>query len=155
MSVTAGLIVGILFSALGLTFAVKAIRFRRKAVKTIGVIVESKSQREIWTKQANKEGRKVLMELPAPESDESERWTITVEFTDTTGFKKRGNVEVSKVADQQVYQVGDPQPILYDPDRPWEIQTTMSLNWFGPLVVGMLGMIFVAISIVLWITSTS
>lgn len=92
-----------------------------------------------------------MTKLPAPEPGESEWWTITVEFADAAGATRRANVEVSKVAGRQAYQVGDPLEILYDPERPWEIQTGTAWNWFGPLVLGAFGTVFVAAGVVLWI----
>jgi hypothetical protein len=143
--------VGGLFAALGLTAAVKGVRFRRRAARTAGVIVESKSRREVWAERARKEGQKLLTELPAGGPGESELWTITVEFADAAGTTRRATTEVSKADGRQVYQVGDQQPILYDPERPWEIQTDAAWNWVGPLVVGVFGSAFVVVGLLLWI----
>jgi hypothetical protein len=145
------LAVGSIFASLGFTSAVKALRFQQRAHRATGVIVAAKSRRELWAESAQKEGRKVLTELPMPSPGESEWWTITVEFADAAGATRRANVDVSKVAGEQAYQVGDPQPILYDPEPPWEIQTDTAWNWFGPLVLGALGTVFVAAGVVLWI----
>lgn len=46
------LAVGGIFASLGFTFAVKALRFRRRALWATGVIVAAKSQRELWAERA-------------------------------------------------------------------------------------------------------
>jgi hypothetical protein len=144
-------LVGGIFCALGFASAIKGLRFRRSAIRTVGVIVESMSRREAWLARAHKEGRKLLTELPAYESGENVPWIITVEFVDTTGTERRATLDVDKAVGRSVYQVGDQQPILFDPGRPWEIQTDTSLNVFGPFAVGLFGAVFVTIGVVLWI----
>jgi hypothetical protein len=129
------LMAGVVCSALALTLAVKALRFRRRAVKAVGVIVESKNPRG---------------------PGESDGWAITVEFADEAGSQRRGTATVSKVAWRRAYQVGDQQPILYDPEHPWEIQADTFLERFvGPLILAALGAGCITAGVAVWIFGIS
>jgi hypothetical protein len=147
--------VGGIFAAIGFTFFVKILRFRREALRTTGVIVASQSVRELRAERSRKEGNQVLTEAPTPSSSECQRWTITVEFAEATGTARRANLDVSKAAGDQVYRVGDPQSVLYHPDRPWEIQIDASSTWIGPLLLGLLGAFFVVAGMISWIVGMS
>jgi hypothetical protein len=96
------------------------------------------------------EGKKFLTESPAAEPGEHETWIITVEFEDAAGAMRQGTAEVSKPRGRQVHEVGDQVPILYDPARPWDLRLPTFLNWFGPLVVGALGTVFLTVGLLLW-----
>jgi hypothetical protein len=130
------LTVGGFFSALAFPAVVKTLRFRGTAVETVATITAAQ-RGGIWPaiERDRMEGVKALIELPETDAGEPEPWILSVEFEDATGAKRRGFAEVSRPAAQRAYEVGDPVPILYEPQRPWDAQTDTFLTWFGPLLV--------------------
>jgi hypothetical protein len=140
-------LVGAIFSALAVTSVVQTARFRRKAARGEGVIVEARRQREAWADRARQEGKTLLTELPPAEPGESEGWVVAVEFDDAIRARRREVVEVWK---QNPPRVGDVVPVRYDPGRPSALRLDTSLEWLGPLALGAVGAGGVALGVLLW-----
>jgi hypothetical protein len=143
-------LVGGFFAACGFTALVKGVRFRRRAARAVGVVVGSE-RGGLWPaiERRRAQGQKLLNEPPPPGPGAADRRLITVEFEDAAGARHRGSAEVSGCPGRPGYEVGAPVPVRYDPARPWDIQTDTSWHWFGPLVVGVFGSVFVVVGLLI------
>jgi hypothetical protein len=144
------LAVGGTFAGLGFGFAVREVRFRLRAARAIGVVTDSRRGGVMPAiERAREEGRAILTRLPDPAPGESEPWVITVEFEDAAEAKRRGYAEVYKVRGQRAYEIGDRVPVFYDPGQPVDLRVRTYWNWAAPLGVGMFGMVFVVVGLLL------
>ncbi len=145
---------GVLFLG-ATTLALRTLRFRQRASRALGVIIEAKQGE--WKRAAierhRSEGRKVseirrdpvASDPPAPES----LWSVTVEFEDAAGAKRQGTTEAG--SGRTSHKVGDRLPILYDPERPSVIRMdSFGGLWGGPLLIGILGAAFLIVGLLLW-----
>jgi hypothetical protein len=134
-------LVGGIFAVLGIFAVVKELLFRRKAARAVGVVVAvTPGGIAASVERRRREGKTILADM----SDESRNLVITVEFEDAAGVKQEGTTEVSALSGRVSFGVGDRVPILYDPDRPWELRHFTHLNWSGPLLVGAVGTVGIA-----------
>jgi len=116
--------------------------FRRGATRTVAVVRD----------------RRVV----SSSADGGESVTITVEFEDSVGAKQlagfpivtggiawgRGPGKATKVVGPPDCEIGDEVPIIYDADHPEKIRVDTPVNrWFGPVVVGVTGVVFLAFGI--------
>ncbi len=142
---------GVACMALGFVLAVRALRFQQRAAQAVAIISQAKRGGiQPHIDRAGKEGRKFLTELPPPEPGQPEPWIIRVEFEDLMGTKRQATALVSKPSAGRAYEVGEQVSILYDPECPWDIRIDTSLNWFGPFLLGIFGVAFLAAALVLW-----
>jgi hypothetical protein len=96
---------------------------------------------------------------PSSGADRGETVTVTVEYEDATGAKQLGRVPIvtggiawgrgpgkaTKVIGPPDCEIGDQVPILYDADRPESIRVDTPMNrWFGPVIMGVMGVVFLA-----------
>jgi hypothetical protein len=108
----------LLLGALPITLL--TLRFRQRASKAVGTVIDAKRE-GTW---------------PA----------ITVEFEDQTGTKRQGTSLLAKRIGRRFYEVGDRVPILYIPERPsvicidslWEL-------WFWPLSLAFSGVLLLVV----------
>src|SRR2546425_4336344 len=171
MNQTAGLLVflgvGAVLCLGAFALALKTHRFRQRAARAVGTIIESKRGGiGAAVEREREKGRKILDLDPVATSYPGATeisWTITVAFDDATGARRQGTTEVarrfglsftqlhwrrlSKRFGRRFYEVGDQVPILYDPESPSVIRIDSFMEqWFGPLVLGALGAGFLVMS---------
>lgn len=142
------LVAGAASSVSAVALARREVRFRRRAARAAGVIRERK-----------------VDSVPNPDGGTSQLVTVTVEFDDATGTRVCATAPVvtgtslswrpRAAAERRLfgppdYAVGDVVPLWYDPDRPENIRIDSWLNrWFGVLVMGILGVGFTIVGLVI------
>jgi Protein of unknown function (DUF3592) len=126
------------FGALALAWREAA--FRNRGTRTFGVVRD----------------RRVS---PGSGADSGEAVTITVEYEDATGTRRlastpiitggvswgRGPGPATKVIGPPDCEIDDEVPILYDAEHPEKIRVDTAVNrWFGPVLMGVMGVVFLA-----------
>jgi hypothetical protein len=138
--------IGLICLSLGLTLTIRELRFRRRALPASARIREAKCSATAAIERNEGEDREVLTRLPRQRDDEP--WTLLVEFDDFWGNKRQGRIQLASSPGQPGFETGGQVSILYDPDAPWDIRQGGASHWFGPLVLILIGLGFVAAGVV-------